>query len=320
MMRKYGFKIKLVLCTMLMALVFSGYTVSPFDEEVDFGEVDKDHFVYDLADAYSNSEEQKLQEKCEKIGKKLGLDIIVVTTDNLGFDDDYPSDGTIDWYESQYSEAFYLNGGFDDGILYLLDLDYDGIYVTRSGFGEVYIDDADNEEILDAIWEDFLDYDYYDAAVSFIDEVEDIVAPRLKDDEFEDLKDEWEDGGYVYYDDFYIDYRDVIKEAHEDNLFTPFRSFGTCLLVGMVIGGIVVIIVLVSHGSNMTAGSRTYMKSGSFRMLQRFDRYTHTTTHSYTVQTTNNSSGGGFGGGISSSHRSSFGGSSRSFSGGGRRR
>ena len=315
-MSKYSFKIRLILFVLLMALVFPGYTIS-FDEEMDFGEVDKEHFVYDQADVYTASEERKLQKMCEKVGDKLGLDIIIVTTYNLGFDDNFPSDSTVDWYESQYAEAFYLNGGFDDGILYLLDLDYDGIYVTRSGLAEVYMDDGDHEAILDAIWEDFLDYDYYDAAVSFVDEVEDIVGPRIKDKQFQELKEAWEEGDYEYYSDFYMDYRSSIKEAHKDTMFTPFKSLKNCLLGGAVVGIIAVIIALVSSGSKMTAGSRTYMKSGSFRLLQRFDRYTHTTTHSYKVES---NSGGGGGGGFSSSHRSSFGGSSRSFSGGGRRR
>ena len=315
-MSKYSLKIRLILFVLLMALVFPGYTIS-FDEEMDFGEVDKEHFVYDQADVYTASEERKLQKMCEKVGDKLGLDIIIVTTYNLGFDDNFPSDSTVDWYESQYAEAFYLNGGFDDGILYLLDLDYDGIYVTRSGLAEVYMDDGDHEAILDAIWEDFLDYDYYDAAVSFVDEVEDIVGPRIKDKQFQELKEAWEEGDYEYYSDFYMDYRSSIKEAHKDTMFTPFKSLKNCLLGGAVVGIIAVIIALVSSGSKMTAGSRTYMKSGSFRLLQRFDRYTHTTTHSYKVES---NSGGGGGGGFSSSHRSSFGGSSRSFSGGGRRR
>ena len=317
-MKKYSLKIRLILCTLLMALVFPGYTIK-FDEDVDFGEVDKDHFVYDRANVYSASEEKKLQKMCEEASNKLGLDIIIVSTDNLGFDDDYASDGTIDWYESQYAEAFYLNGGFDDGILYLLDLDYDGIYVTRSGLAEVYIDDGDHEQILDAIWDDFLDYDYYDAAVSFVDEVEDIVGPRVNDKDFEELSDAWEEGNYEYYDDFYVDYKSVIRDAHKDNLFTPFRSLGNCFLISVVIGIITVIIIIASAGSKMTAGARTYMKSGSFKMLQRFDRYTHTTTHSYTIDTTP-SGGGGGGTGFSSSHRSSIGGRSRSFSGGGRRR
>lgn len=315
-MRKYNLKIRLILFVLLITLIFPGYTIS-FDEEVDFGEVDKDHFVYDQADVYTSSEEKKLQKMCEEVGDKLGLDIIIVTAYELGFDDEYPSDGTVDWYESQYAEAFYLNGGFDDGILYLLDLEYDGIYVTRSGFAEVYMDNGDHEVILDAIWDDFLDYDYYDAAVSFVDEVEDIVAPRIKDEEFNELKEAWEEGDYEDYGDFYYDYRTTIKEAHKDTMFTPFKSFGTCLLGGLVVGAIAAIIVLLSAGSKMTAGSRTYMKNGSFKLLQRFDRYTHTTTHSYKVES---NSGGGGGGGFSSSHRSSFGGSSRSFSGGGRRR
>ena len=317
-MRKYSLKIKLVLFVLLMAFTFPGYTIS-FDEDVYFGEVDKDHFVYDQAGVYTASEEKKLQKLCEKVGDKLGLDIVIVTTANLGFGDAYASDSKIDWYESQYAEAFYLNGGFDDGILYLLDMQYDGIYVTRTGMAEVYMDDGDREEILDAIWDDFLDYDYYEAAESFVDKVEDIVEPRLKDKEFKALKEAWEAGGYKYYDEFYRDYKTAIREAHKENLFTPFRSMKRCLLCGAIVGAIAVIIVLFNSGSKMTAGARTYMKSGSFRLLQRFDRYTHTTTHSYKVDTTP-SGGGGGGGGFSSSHRSSFGGRSRSFSGGGRRR
>ena len=319
-MRKYSLKVRIILFALLMAFIFPGYTNSiEFKENVDFGDIDKDHFVYDKAGVYTASEEKKLQKMCEQVGEKLGLDIIIVTTNNLGYGNGYASDSKIDWYESQYAEAFYLKGGFDDGILYLLDMNYDGIYVTRSGFAEVYLDNGDHEEILDAIWDDFLDYDYYDAAKSFVNKVEDIVGPRLKDKEFQALKQAWEDGNYKYYDEFYMDYKTDIREAHKENLFTPFRSFTTCLIAGAIIGVITVIIILFNSGSKMTAGAKTYLKSGSFRLLQRFDRYTHTTKHSYRVNTSSGGGGGG-GGGFSSSHRSSFGGSSRSFSGGGRRR
>lgn len=279
---------------MLMAFIFPGFTYNykeyEYDKDFGFGEIDKEQYVYDYAGVYDEDEEEELQELCEKIGKKLDLDIIILTSSDLGFGDDYASDSVIDSYERQYAETFYLSGGYDDGILYLLDLDYDGIYVTRSGMAEVYIDDDDNEEILDEIWDDFLDYDYYYAAEDFVDAVNDIVGKRLKDDE--------------------------IVKAHKENLFTGLKNPFTCILIGTVIGIIVVIVALVSSGTHMKAGSRTYMKNGSFRILQRFDRYTHTTTRSYKVE----SSSGGGSGGISSSHRSSFGGSSRSFSGGGRRR
>lgn len=315
MMKRFSIKLRLLIGVMLMAFVFPGYTYE-YDKDFGFGEIDKEQYVYDYAGVYDEDEEEELQELCEKIGKKLDLDIIILTSSDLGFGDDYVSDSVIDSYERQYAETFYLSGGFDDGILYLLDLDYDGIYVTRSGMAEVYMDDGDHEKILDEIWEEFLDYDYFDAAEAFVDEVEDIVAPRLKDKEFTDLKEAWDEGEYVYYDDFLSDYRSEIKEAHKENLFTVFKNPFTCIMVGAVIGLITIIIALVSSGTHMKANSRTYMKNGSFRILQRFDRYTHTTTRSYKVE----SSSGGGSGGLSSSHRSSFGGSSRSFSGGGRRR
>lgn len=314
-MKRFNIKLRLLIGVMLMAFIFPGYTYE-YDKDFGFGEIDKEQYVYDYAGVYDEDEEEELQELCEKIGKKLDLDIIILTSSDLGFGDDYVSDSVIDSYERQYAETFYLSGGFDDGILYLLDLDYDGIYVTRSGMAEVYMDDGDHEKIFDEIWEEFLDYDYFDAAEAFVDEVEDIVAPRLKDKEFIDLKEAWDEGEYVYYDDFLSDYRSEIKEAHKENLFTVFKNPFMCIMVGAVIGLITIIIALVSSGTHMKANSRTYMKNGSFRILQRFDRYTHTTTRSYKVE----SSSGGGSGGLSSSHRSSFGGSSRSFSGGGRRR
>lgn len=315
MMKRFSIKLRLLIGVMLMAFIFPGYTYE-YDKDFGFGEIDKEQYVYDYAGVYDEDEEEELQELCEKIGKKLDLDIIILTSSDLGFGDDYVSDSVIDSYERQYAETFYLSGGFDDGILYLLDLDYDGIYVTRSGMAEVYMDDGDHKKIFDEIWEEFLDYDYFDAAEAFVDEVEDIVAPRLKDKEFADLKEAWDEGEYVYYDDFLSDYRSEIKEAHKENLFTVFKNPFMCIMVGAVIGLITIIIALVSSGTHMKANSRTYMKNGSFRILQRFDRYTHTTTRSYKVE----SSSGGGSGGLSSSHRSSFGGSSRSFSGGGRRR
>ena len=158
MMKRFSIKLRLLIGVMLMAFVFPGYNYE-YDKDFGFGEIDKEQYVYDYAGVYDEDEEEELQELCEKIGKKLDLDIIILTSSDLGFGDDYVSDSVIDSYERQYAETFYLSGGFDDGILYLLDLDYDGIYVTRSGMAKVYMDDGDHEKIRDEIWEEFLDYD-----------------------------------------------------------------------------------------------------------------------------------------------------------------
>ena len=110
-----------------MAFIFPGFTYNykeyEYDKDFGFGEIDKEQYVYDYAGVYDEDEEEELQELCEKIGKKLDLDIIILTSSDLGFGDDYASDSVIDSYERQYAETFYLSGGYDDGILYLLDLD-----------------------------------------------------------------------------------------------------------------------------------------------------------------------------------------------------
>ena len=117
------------------------------------------------------------------------------------------------------------------------------------------------------------------------------------------------------YDEFANDYYDEIEEAHKDHLFTPFKDLKLCLGIGAVIGAVVTLIAAYTSNTRSATSSKTYMKDGSFNILQQYDNFTHTTTHSYKVNT---SSGGS--GGRSSSHRSSSGGRSRSFSGGGRRR
>ena len=97
-MRRFRLKLNLFLCIMLMAVVFSGYTTY-IDKEFDFGEVDNKQYIYDYAGEYSDSEEQKLQKKCEELKEELGLDIILVTTNDLGYNDPYASDSTIEYYE-----------------------------------------------------------------------------------------------------------------------------------------------------------------------------------------------------------------------------
>ena len=63
--------------------------------------------VFDMGDLLSESEEEKIQEKCESMAKKTELDIVVLTTKTLG-------NRTV----QQYADDFYDDGGYGaDGIL-----------------------------------------------------------------------------------------------------------------------------------------------------------------------------------------------------------
>lgn len=306
-MRKNIFKKIALLSAFVMTSMFmSGYTAVEGTGNPDEWDIDSSQFVYDYANVFTSSEESTLQERCEEIGKELGLDIVIVSARDLG-----------GMHERDYADDFYDYGGYSEsGILYLIDLDHDGIWVSTAGLAMVYIDDYDVETILDEIWVGFEDYDYYKSAKDYIDAVEDIVGERKDDSDFEELEDLWYNGDYHDYDAFAATYSDKIYDAYEENFFTTFKNPLACLGVGALVAFVVVLIMCISSSTKMTAGSKTYLKSGSFHILHRFDRFTHTTTTSHKV----NSSSGGSGGGSrghSSSHRSSSG---RSHGGGGRRR
>lgn len=306
-MRKNIFKKIALLSSFVMTSMFmSGYTAVEGDGNPDQWDIDSSQFVYDYADVFTSDEELKLQEMCEETGKELGLDMVIVSASDLG-----------GMNERDYADDFYDYGGYSEsGILYIIDLDHDGIWVSTSGLAMVYIDDYDVDTILDEVWVGFEAYDYYKSAEDFVDVVDDIVGERKNDSDFEELEELWYEGGYKDYDAFVDAFEDKIYEAYEENFFTTFKNPLPALGVGAIVALIAVLIMCISSGTRMTAGSKTYLKSGSFNILHRFDRFTHTTTTSHKV---NSSSGGSSGGsrGHSSSHRSSSG---RSHGGGGRRR
>ena len=317
MMKNILKKIAFLSILVASVIILPGYTQVSGDGNPDSWDIDNEQFVYDYADVFSDSEELKLQQMCKETGKKLGLDLVIVTSKDLGKTNKgyYVSDGTVEKYEQEYADDFYDYGGYSDsGILYLIDLDYDGIYVSTAGLAMVYIDDYDVETILDEVWDGFYDYDYYDSAEAFVDTVDDIVGSRKSDDEFEELEEAWVEGGYTDYSDFKQDYNDKILEAYKENIFTKLQNPLISLMAAAVIALIAVLFMWHSSNPRMTVGSSTYMRDGSFYVINRYERYTHTTTTSHRVSS---SSGGGGGRGHSSSHRSSSG---RSHGGGGRRR
>lgn len=305
-MRKSIFKKMALLSGALMsALSLVGFTSvsGTSDGHPDEWEIDKNQFVYDYANVFSESEELALQDMAEEAGKKLDLDIVIVAAKNLG-----------GMHERDYADDFYDYGGYSEsGVLYLIDLYHDGVWISTAGLGTVFINDVDVENLLDEVWVGFEKYDYYKSAGDFVDAVDDLISERKSDSDFKELEELWYSGGYKDYGDFVAVYGNKVDKAFETSVFTTFKNPLICIATGAGVALIVVLIMCISSSTKMTANSKTYMRNGSFNILHRFDRFTHTTT---TTRKVNSSSGGG-GGGRASSHRSSSG---RSHGGGGRRR
>lgn len=304
-MRNKIYKRLALLSTFVMtSLLVSGYTPVEGNGNPDDWDIDNTQFVYDYSDVFTDEEELKLQELCEATGAELKLDLVVVTTNETGgksaeqYADDFYDEGKYG-YECEYGS----------GVLFLLDFDNRKMWISTSDLGMLYINDTDVDTILDAIEKETDKKDYYESAEAFIDTVEGIVDDNMGDGEFEDLAKLWNDGEYEEYDEFAAVYSSKITEAHKDTFFTMFKNPLLCLGIGAIVALVAVLIMCISSGSKMTAGSKTYLRKDSFNILHRFDRFTHTTTVKREVD--NSSSGGGG----TSSHRSSGG---HSHGGGGR--
>lgn len=305
MMKNVFKKVAMSAICIVMTWTVCGFTHVTGGGNPEDWEFDSTQYVFDYGDVFSKEEELALQERCQEAKEKLDMDLVIVSATDLG-----------DKTDVEYADDFYDYGGYgDSGILYLIDEDNGGVYFSTCGLAMVYMDDYDIEELIDAVWDEFASYDYYDSAKDFVRHVEDVIGQRKNQNAFEELEDAWKDGGYSDYNDFWHDYSDEIYDAYEGSLFTTFQNPFICILIAAVIAGIAVLIMCVSSGTKVTVNSRTYMKNGSFNMLHFFDRYTHTTTTSRRIDTSSGSGGGSRGG--SSSHRSSSG---RSHGGGGRRR
>lgn len=121
--------------------------------------------VNDFADLLSDSEEEKLNRKLQRIKDKYGFDAVVVTTNSLNGMD--ASDYADDFYDySQYGQ---------DGVLFLLDMGERVWYISTKGKGADYFTDYGIDVIAEEMMDDLSDGKYYDAFVIYGDKVEDFI-------------------------------------------------------------------------------------------------------------------------------------------------
>ena len=119
-------------------------------------------FVNDYSDLFSDSEEEKLNRRLQKIKDKYGFDAVVVTTDS--FNGMSARDYADDFYDySQYS---------DDGIVFILNMSERTWYVSTKGKGIDYFTDYGIDVIFEEMADDLGDGRYYDAFVIYADQVE----------------------------------------------------------------------------------------------------------------------------------------------------
>lgn len=138
---------------------------NPINKNDYYTDVTLDKKLYDYADLYSESEEEKLEEKIRKIIKKYNTEVVVMTTD---------FNGTYD--TRSVAIEFYDGNGFGadsegTGTILVIDMYARNYYILTTGKNLKIINDFRVESILDKMEGNMISGNYFQATDSFLDEV-----------------------------------------------------------------------------------------------------------------------------------------------------
>lgn len=123
--------------------------------------VDAEEKIYDFADLFSDSEEDKLYENVKEFIAKTNLDMVIVTIN-------YNNKTT----SMEYADDFYDYNDFGigsnyDGILFLIDMDNRKMWISTTG-SAIQIFDSHIDSILDDTYSYIKNKEYFECANTFI--------------------------------------------------------------------------------------------------------------------------------------------------------
>lgn len=130
--------------------------------------------VTDAADLFSASEERQLAKQAEELELSLNWDVMLVTTnDALGM--------TAREYAEEWVDA---NTQGDNGVACLIDMDNRELYITAFGEAIYYLTDERQEEILDDAYAGASDGNYFEAAVSMLEGIDEALQRGIPSDQY----------------------------------------------------------------------------------------------------------------------------------------
>ncbi len=244
-------------------------------------------FVLDYANVISDSDETRVKEEAERVAAKTGLNIVVVSADDIGTP---KTDArTVEYADDKYEELCGIN---TDGILFLINCDTKYDYISTSGSGINYFSDYRIQRVMDAVWDDLVDGNFGDAAYTFVGQVE------------------------KYYDRGKANNQDPTVATDEFSFFDFIASAPVPIFIGGIIG-LISYLTLSGNYKLEKPGTRNYILDNSLAFERCNDTFVGNVTHTIYTPRSSSSSGGSHSRSHSSTHHSHSGGT---HGGGGRHR
>lgn len=248
-------------------------------------------YAVDDAGLFTGTQLEDLETQAAALSASLGLDVVIVTTDDTG------GRSSMEYADDYFDYNGYGQGSDNDGILMLIDMDNREVWLSTTGLAIRYYTDARIESILDDILVYMPNGDYYNAALAFLKSAEYWHAQGIPEGQHNID----EDGNVDYY--------------QPPRAITPEEAFlagGAALLSGGAFFGITLYRYRVgAKKSGFNAAENT-----RYKLTDRQDVFVNRTMTQRHIPR-DSGGGGGFsgGGGGSSTHTSSSG---TSHGGGGR--
>ena len=231
--------------------------------------VDATEKVYDFADLLTDSEEKKLYQQATKFIKKTDLDLAIVTVSDYTkprCDGDCTRTYADDFYD--YNE--FGIGSRHSGVLFLVDMKTRTIYMTTTGDAMDMYNDYRIEQIMDAIYQEFTNQNYYDGIAKFMTILENYDTIGVANTK---------DSHYVISDD-----GSVVRDIP-----WLFLIGGPLLITGIVMA------IMISRNKlvRVATSSREYLDKETLQTSIVKDRFVHTHTSKTPIYHSSGSSGGG---------------------------
>lgn len=231
--------------------------------------VDATEKVYDFADLLTDNEEKKIYNQAVKFIDKIDLDLAIVTVSDYNKTDCNGS-CTRTYADDFYDYNEFGVGAYHSGVLFLVDMKNRTIYMTTTGKAMDMYSDYRIEKIMDAIYQEFSNQNYYYGITKFMTILENydtIGVANNKDSHYEIL----DDGRIV-------------------------RDIPWLILIGgpLLITGIVMAIMISKNKLvRVATSSREYLDKETLQTNVVKDRFVHTHTSKTPIYHSSGSSGGG---------------------------
>jgi len=261
--------------------------------------VDETEKIYDFSEILTEEEETKILERIKEFTSNTDFDLVILTKE-LPYSNDHDNE--------DYSADFYDFNSFDkNGILFFRNTYSSDPYFDLYSFGDaqLYFYDTRLNSILDDIYDNIHEGNYYDGIIQLIERLEEYYSEGKLEDYFVD-----NDGMLRENDKYYIDKNGKLKRKYD---------YKVPILPSAIISLIITLIVISNMVKKnkmirLATNASVYTNNNSINLTVNKDDLVNSITNRVYMPPSDYS-GGGSSGGHSSSMGHSGGGHS---SGGGR--